>query len=396
MAPLAVGAYLYYPQLKSAAKGSTSGGTVSKKKGGKGGENATTPVIGARAVKGTIGVYFNGLGSVTPISTVAIKSRVDGELMTVNFREGDMVHKGDLLIQIDPRPYQVQLTQAEGQQMKDQATLDNARVDLTRYEGLLKQNAIPEQQVANQSATVKEAEATVKSDQGQVDDANLNLTYTRITAPITGKLGLRLVDAGNIVHASDQNALVVITQMDPISVLFTISEDQLPTVLQKMRAGVKLVVEAYDRDMKRRLASGVLTTVDNEIDQTTGTVRLRATFDNQDNMLFPSQFVNARLLVEEKRGVLLLPTAAIQRSSSRVFVYLVKPDSTVTVSNITTGTAEGETTEITSGLKAGDVVVMTGADKLQEGSKVRVEFPGEPSSAAAGKQAARSVGGKHK
>jgi multidrug efflux system membrane fusion protein len=328
---------------------------------------------------------------------VAIKSRVDGELMVVNFREGDMVHKGDLLMQIDPRPYQVQLTQAEGQQMKDQATLENARVDLTRYEGLLKQNAIPEQQVANQRATVKEADATVKSDQGQVDNANLNLTYTRITAPITGKLGLRLVDAGNIVHASDQNALVVITQMDPISVLFTISEDQLPTVLQKMRAGMKLVVEAYDRDMKRRLASGSLTTVDNEIDQTTGTVRLRATFDNQDNALFPSQFVNARLLVEEKRGVVLLPTAGIQRSSSKVFVYLVKPDSTVTVRDITTGTAEGETTEITSGLAAKDVVVMTGADKLQEGSKVRVEIPGETATASAGKQqGGRSGGGKRK
>ena len=189
------------------------------------------------------------------------------------------------------------------------------------------------------------------------------------------------MDAGNIVHASDQNALVVITQMDPICVLFTISEDQLPTVLQKMRAGQKLAVEAYDRDMKSKLTSGSLTTVDNEIDQTTGTVRLRATFDNKDNALFPNQFVNARLLVEEKRGVVLLPTAAIQRNSSRVFVYLVKPDSTVTVSNITTGTAEGETTEITSGLKAGDVVVMTGADKLQEGSKVRVEIPGEPTSA---------------
>ena len=391
--PLAVGVYLYYPQLKSAAKGVSTGGTATKKKGGKGGENAITPVIGARAAKGNIGVYFNGLGSVTPISTVAMKSRVDGELMAVNFREGDMVHKGDLLMQIDPRPYQVQLTQAQGQQMKDQATLENARVDLTRYEGLLKQNAIPEQQVANQRATVKEAEATVKSDQGQVDSANLNLTYTRITAPITGKLGLRLVDAGNIVHASDPNALVVITQMDPISVLFTISEDQLPIVLQKMRAGVKLTVEAYDRDMKHRLASGSLTTVDNEIDQTTGTVRLRATFDNQDNALFPSQFVNARLLVEEKRGVILLPTAAIQRSSSKVFVYLVKPDSTVAVSNITTGTAEGETTEVTSGLKAGDVVVMTGADKLQEGSKVRVEIPGEKTTASTGKQQAGRSGG---
>jgi membrane fusion protein, multidrug efflux system len=224
-----------------------------------------------------------------------------------------------------------------------------------------------------------------------VDSARLNLTYTRITAPITGRLGLRLVDPGNIVHASDQNGLVVLTQVQPISVLFTISEDQLPTVLQKMRAGRSMVVEAYDRDMKRRLASGTLTTVDNEIDQTTGTIRLRATFENKDSTLFPSQFVNARLLVEEKRGVVLLPTAAIQRASNAVFVYLVKPDSTVTVSNITTGTAEGETTEITSGLASGDVVVMTGADKLQEGSKVRVEIPGEAQGSVAG---GNQAGGK--
>ena len=376
---LGVGIYLYEGKRPGpeAASGGTPRETTRSKGKGKGGGPSVTPIVGTRAHRGSIGVYFNGLGSVTPIYTVTIKSRVDGELVAVNFREGDTVKKGDLLMEIDPRPFQVQLTQAEGQMAKDQATLENARNDLNRYEGLLKLNAIPEQQVANQRSTVKESEATVKSDQGQIDSAKLNLTYARITAPITGRLGLRLVDPGNIVHASDPNGLVVITQMDPISVLFTISEDQLPAVLQKMRAGKNLTVEAYDREMKHRLAAGSLTTVDNEIDQTTGTVRLRATFGNSNNVLFPSQFVNARLLVEQKPGVVLLASAGIQRTSNTTFVYLVKPDSTVTVRNIATGTSEGETTEITSGLQPGDTVVMTGADKLDEGSKVRVEVPGE-------------------
>lgn len=375
---LAAAVYLYSSETKSSNTKSPAKGTSKKKGGG----DPITPIVGARAQKGNIGVYFNGLGAVTPLSTVTLKSRVDGELIAVHFREGDTVNKGDLLMEIDPRPYQVQLTQAEGQMWKDQATLENARTDLARYEGLLKLNAIPEQQVANQRATVKEGEAAVKSDQGQVDSAKLNLTYSRITAPITGRLGLRLVDPGNIVHAGDANGLLVITQMEPISVLFTISEDQLPTVLQKMRNRQALRVELFDREMKRQIAAGSLTTVDNEIDQTTGTVRLRATFDNKDHALFPSQFVNARLLVEEKRGVVLLPSAAIQRTSNSVFVYLVKSDSTVTVRNITTGTGEGENSEITAGLAAGDVVVMTGADKLQEGSKVRVEIPGEKSPTA--------------
>jgi multidrug efflux system membrane fusion protein len=394
-AVLGVAVYLYRSsEAKSSGGGTPSGST--KKKGGKGGGgDGTIPVIGTRAQKGNIGVYFNGLGSVTPIYTVTIKSRVDGELMNVRFREGETVHKGDLLMEIDPRPYQVQLTQAEGQMARDEATLENARTDLSRYEGLLKQNAIPEQQVATQRSTVKQGEATVKSDQGQVDSANLNLTYTKITAPITGLVGLRLVDPGNIVHASDQNGLVVITQMEPISVLFTISEDQLPTVLQKMRAGQTLTVEAYDREMKKKLTTGTLTTVDNEIDQTTGTVRLRATFDNKDHALFPSQFVNARLLVQEKRGVVLLSNAALQRSSNTTFVYLVKPDSTVTVRNVTTGTSEGENVEITSGLAPGDVVVMTGVDKLVEGSKVRVEIPGEAAGTNSGGKKAGG-GGKRK
>jgi multidrug efflux system membrane fusion protein len=293
--------------------------------------------------------------------------------MEVSYKEGDIVHQGDLLAQIDPRPFQVQLTQAEGQMAKDQAALENARIDLARYETLLKQNAIPEQQVATQRSTVLQDEAAIKSDQGQIDSARLNLTYCRITAPITGRVGLRLVDPGNIVHASDANGLVVITQIQPISILFTIAEDQLPQVLQRMRTET-LRVDAYDRDMKQKLAEGTLATVDNQIDQTTGTVRLRANFNNEDGALFPNQFVNARLLVEEKQGVVLLPSAAIQRSSSSIYVYLIQPDSTVTVRNITEGITEGDQSEITSGLKAGDVVVLTGADKLQEGSKVNAQM----------------------
>jgi membrane fusion protein, multidrug efflux system len=393
---IAAGIYLYSESKNSASASGSPKGAASKKggKGGRGGEQVV-PVVGTRALKGNIPVYFNGLGAVTPLNTVTVKSRVDGQLMSVHFQEGDTVQKGDLLMEIDPRPYQVQLTQAEGQMAKDQATLENARVDLTRYDKLLTQNAIPEQQVATQRSTVKEAEAVVKSDQGQIESAKLNLTYARITSPITGRVGLRLVDPGNIVHAGDANGLVVITQMEPTSVLFTISEDQLPAVLQKLRAGQRLPVDAFDRDMKTKLASGALTTVDNEIDQTTGTVRLRATFENRNHALFPSQFVNARLLVETKRGIVLLPSAAIQRTSNTTFVYLVKPDSSVTVRNITAGTSEGETTEITSGLNPGDTVVMTGADKLEEGSKVRVEIQGEQeNSAADNRQTSSQAGGK--
>jgi multidrug efflux system membrane fusion protein len=367
---LAAGAWGYFHWSRSSVASANL-----KKGAGKRGETAAavTPVVAAKARLGSIGLYFNGLGNVTPIYTVTVKSRVDGELMEVSYKEGDIVHQGDLLAQIDPRPFQVQLTQAEGQMAKDQAALENARIDLARYETLLKQNAIPEQQVATQRSTVIQDEAAIKSDQGQIDSAKLNLTYCRITAPITGRVGLRLVDPGNIVHASDTNGLVVITQIQPISILFTIAEDQLPQVLQRMRTET-LPVDAYDRDMKQKLAQGTLITVDNQIDQTTGTVRLRANFNNEDGALFPNQFVNARLLVEERRGVVLLPSAAIQRSSNSTYVYLIRPDSTVTVRNIKEGITEGDQSEITSGLKAGDVVVLTGADKLQEGSKVNAQM----------------------
>jgi multidrug efflux system membrane fusion protein len=335
---------------------------------------AVIPVVAAKTKRGSIGVFFTGLGAVTPINTVTVKSRVDGQLMQVHYKEGDMVHEGDLLVEIDPRPFQVQLAQAEGQLVKDQAALENARIDLARYQTLLTQNAVPEQQLATQKATVQQDEGTVKTDQGLIESAKLNILYCHITAPVGGRVGLRLVDAGNIVHASDTAGLLVITQIQPITVIFTIAEDQLPAVLKKMNSGQRLRVDAYDREMKARIAQGRLTTLDNQIDQTTGTVKLRATFDNKDEALFPNQFVNARLLVEEKRGATLAPGAAVQRNSQTTYVYVVKPDSTVTVRPITVGTTEGDWSEITSGLSPGEVVVITGVDKLQEGSKVGVQI----------------------
>ena len=372
LALVGLGAYFLWPKLtgKKPAAAPSSAGT-------KGGRALVTPVDAAKARKGDIGVYYNGLGSVTPIYTVTVKSRVDGELMNVRYKEGDIVQKGDLLVGIDPRPYQVQLEQAEGQMAKDQANLANAKVDLARYETLLKQNAIPEQQRATQQSTVVQDEGAIKADQGAIDAAKLNLVYCQINAPITGRVGLRLVDPGNIVHASDSNGLLVITQIQPISVIFTIPEDQVPAVVKRLNAGQRLKVDAYDRGMTRKITQGTLTTIDNQIDPTTATLKLRANFENKDNALFPNQFINARLLVEQKHGVTLVPSAAIQRNSQTTYVYLVKQDSSVTVRNIVVGTTEGSDSEIVSGLAPGDVIVMTGVDKLQEGSKVRARLEGD-------------------
>ena len=374
---LGVTGYLLWPKIRPAQSSSASPAAAGKK-----GRGGPIPVILAHAKRGNIGVYITGLGAVTPLHIVTVKTRVDGELVELKYKEGQLVREGDPLLEIDPRPFQVQLAQAEGQLLKDQAALDNARIDLTRYDKLLTQNAIPEQQLATQKALVAQDEGIVKTDQAQIENAKLNLVYCHIRSPLTGLVGLRLVDPGNIVHATDSNGLVVIAQIEPISVIFTVAEDQLPPILKKMRAGQKLGVDAWDRDLKTRLAQGTLETLDNQIDQTTGTLKLRSVFDNHDDSLYPNQFVNARLLVEQKYGVVLVPNAAIQRNAQTSYVWIVKDGQTVSVRNITTGTMEGDFTEITSGLVAGDGVVIDGVDKLQEGSKVVATAAQQPDTTA--------------
>jgi len=356
--------------------------------------SAPVPVVVAAARIGDIPVYLTGLGSVTALNTAVVKSRVDGQLFRIDFHEGQMVREGQLLAELDPRPFQVQLMQAQGQKAKDEAALQNARVDLKRYEVLIGQDAIPKQQLDTQAATVKQDEAAVQSDQAQVESAKLNLAYCRIAAPIAGRVGLRQVDTGNIVHASDATGIVVVNQVQPITVIFTIAADRLPQVLQQLHAGRQLQVDAFDRDYKNRLAGGTLAAVDNQIDQTTGTVRLRAVFPNQEDALFPSQFVNARLLVDTIRQTVLVPTAAIQRSPTATFVYRVKPDRTVESRNVVVQLTEGDTTALRGGLAPGDVVVTDGVDRLRPGMKVAPNLagPGGNLPVAAGAAGAGAAG----
>jgi multidrug efflux system membrane fusion protein len=351
---------------------STASAKSAKSKGG----SPPMPVVVDDVTKGDMPVYITGLGTVTPIYTVTVKTRVDGQLMKVMYREGQTVRQGEPLAEIDPRPFEVQLAQAEGQLAKDQAALQNAKIDLERYQTLLKRNAIAQQIVATQEATVTQDAGVVKTDEANVASAKLNITYCHITAPITGRVGLRLVDPGNYVSASAGTGLAVITQMQPMSVLFTVPEQQVGTILEHARQG-KLGVDAFDREMKNSLASGELSTTDNQIDPSTGTLKMRAVYPNKDERLFPNQFVNARLLVEMHRGVPLVPNAAIQRNTNNTFVYLLKPDKTVTVRNISVGASDPERTEVASGLNPGDVVVTQGVDRLAEGAKVTAAHPAQ-------------------
>jgi membrane fusion protein, multidrug efflux system len=341
----------------------------------------TIPVVATAARTDSIPVYVTGLGSVTALNTVTVKSRVDGQLMRVAFKEGEVVKRGQLLAEIDERPAKAQLLQAQGQLARDQALLANAKLDLKRYHDLFKEDSVAKQQLDTQAALVRQYEGATEVDRGVVDNAKVQLDYCRITAPIAGRLGLRLVDVGNVVHAADPNGLVVITQLQPIAVVFSVPEDDVPEILRKLTAGESLAVDALDREAAKSLARGTLLTADNQIDSATGTVRLKALFDNSDSALFPNQFVNARLLLDTHENATIVPSAAVLRGADGSYAYVVKPDSTVETRNVKVGLVDGERTAIDKGLAPGDLVVVEGATLLREGTRVEVKQDAPPPAA---------------
>jgi membrane fusion protein, multidrug efflux system len=364
--------------LVAAAVSCQSSSGNAPKGGGPGGRDAANmaiPVAVAQINTRDFPIYLRGLGTVTPYNMVTVKTRVDGEIVKVNFREGQDVKQGELLAQIDPRPFEVQLHQAQGTEARDEAQLNDAKVNLARFQALYQEKVIAKQQVDTQAALVGQVAGAIQSDKAQVENARLQLTYSRVTAPISGRIGLRAVDPGNIVHAADPNGLAVITQIQPIAVIFTLPEDVLQQVLRQFRTG-SLQADAYSRDDTTKIAAGKLLTINNLIDPTTGTDRLKAVFDNADRQLWPNQFVNIHLLVDVKKNAVVAPVAAIQHSNQGTFAYVVKPDKTVDVRQVKVGATEGNLVAVDSGLQAGDVVVTDGQDKLQANSKVEIRQGG--------------------
>lgn len=369
---LLIGGGVWFYRGRSSQANSAAPGAAAP--GGPGGNPAfgmgPVPVVVATAQKGDLPVFFNGLGTVTAFNTVTVRSRVDGQIVKINFTEGQYVKAGDSLIEIDPRPYQVQLEQAEGQLAKDQAQLRDVQVDYERYKLLTQEGVTPKQQLDSQQALVGQVQGAIKADQAQIDSAKLQITYSHITAPISGRVGLRLVDMGNIVHASDTTGLLVITQVQPIAVLFSLPQDQLAQVLARMRSGPPLAVEAYDRDDTSKIATGKLVTIDNQIDTRTGTYKLKSVFDNNKSELFPNQFVNVHLLVDTKKNVILVPSTAILRGAQGTYLFTVGPDNTVKLKNITVAGSNANVSGVATGLAGGDIVITDGQDKLQDGTKV--------------------------
>jgi multidrug efflux system membrane fusion protein len=343
----------------------------------------SVPVIAVPVRSGDLPITLTGLGSVTAYNTVTVRTRVDGQLIQVAFQEGQFVKQGDLLAEVDPRPYRAALQQAEGQLARDKAQLEDAKTNLTRFRDLLQKQFVSKQQYDTQAASVAQLDGTVTADEGAIAAARVNLDYTRIVAPIGGRVGLRLVDVGNMVHASDTNGIVVITQIEPSSVVFTVPEDHVNAVMKGLAGGRKMAVEAYDRTNKTKLADGELGAADNQIDPATGTFRLKAIFPNTDHMLFPNQFVNVRLVLDVEKNAMLVPNAAIQRGPSGTFVYVVKPDHTVDIRSVTIGVNEGQQSSVASGLGAGELVVVDGADKLRAGTSVEVREGGATKRTAA-------------
>ncbi|MCU1242118.1 MAG: mdtA [Candidatus Acidoferrum typicum] len=369
------------------AQGPGTHGGGGKGQGRQGGAAGfVVPVVVAKAERGDLPVYFNGLGTVTAFNTVTVRSRVDGQITKINFKEGQSVRQGEDLVDIDSRPFQVQLEQAEGQLAKDQAQLRDVQVNYERFQLLYKEGVIPKQQVDTQGSQVGQFEGSIKADQGAIDSAKLQIVYSHVTAPISGRIGLRLVDIGNIVHATDANGLLVITQLQPIAVIFSLPQDELPQVASKLQKGDQLIVEAYDRADTSKIESGKLLTIDNQIDTSTGTYKLKAVFNNDRNLLFPNQFVNVHLLADIKKNLVIVPSSAIQRGPQGTYVYVVQNGDTAKIQPVTIAQTTADSVGLSAGLNAGDLVVVDGQDKLQDGSKVTPTSPPNAQSATGAQQ----------